>query len=71
VAKATKASATAAAKAKGSAESASSEKSYWLLKAEPETRLENGVDVKFSIDDLASKTEPEPWDGKYRERSHG
>ncbi|KAK7935834.1 hypothetical protein PG985_001329 [Apiospora marii] len=41
----------------------SSEKSYWLLKAEPETRLENGVDVRFSIDDLASRTEPEPWDG--------
>lgn len=38
---------------------------YWLLKAEPETRLENGVDVKFSIDDLASKTEPEPWDGEH------
>ncbi|KAK6855952.1 hypothetical protein PG995_008103 [Apiospora arundinis] len=41
----------------------SNEKSYWLLKAEPETRLENGVDVRFSIDDLASRTEPEPWDG--------
>ncbi|KAK8038239.1 hypothetical protein PG994_015006 [Apiospora phragmitis] len=41
----------------------SREKSYWLLKAEPETRLENGVDVRFSIDDLASRTEPEPWDG--------
>ncbi|KAI0838557.1 DUF55-domain-containing protein [Hypoxylon sp. FL0890] len=41
----------------------SSEKSYWLMKAEPESRLENGVDVKFSIDDLASRTEPEPWDG--------
>ncbi|KAI1479579.1 DUF55-domain-containing protein [Daldinia eschscholtzii] len=41
----------------------SSERSYWLLKAEPESRFENGVDVKFSIDDLASRTEPEPWDG--------
>ncbi|KAK8066281.1 hypothetical protein PG997_013028 [Apiospora hydei] len=41
----------------------SCEKAYWLLKAEPETRLENGVDVRFSIDDLASRTEPEPWDG--------
>ncbi|KAK0672136.1 PUA-like domain-containing protein [Cercophora samala] len=39
------------------------ERNYWLLKAEPETRYENGVDVKFSIDDLADKTEPEPWDG--------
>lgn len=36
---------------------------YWLMKAEPETRIENGVDVKFSIDDLRAKTEPEGWDG--------
>lgn len=36
---------------------------YWLLKAEPESRFEKGVDIKFSIDDLAAKTEPEPWDG--------
>ncbi|KAK3306196.1 PUA-like domain-containing protein, partial [Chaetomium strumarium] len=34
-----------------------------LMKAEPESRIENGVDVKFSIDDLAAKSEPEPWDG--------
>ena len=39
------------------------ERDYWLMKAEPESRFENGVDVKFSIDDLAAKTEPEPWDG--------
>ena len=51
------------AKAAPSAAS-SGEKQYWLLKAEPDSRIENGVDVKFSIDDLASKTEPEPWDGK-------
>lgn len=37
---------------------------YWLMKAEPETRIENGVDVKFSIDDLRAKTEPEGWDGE-------
>ncbi|KAJ4387561.1 hypothetical protein N0V93_008156 [Gnomoniopsis smithogilvyi] len=36
---------------------------YWLMKAEPETRYENGVDVSFSIDDLAARKEPEPWDG--------
>ncbi|KAI1810390.1 PUA-like domain-containing protein [Poronia punctata] len=41
----------------------SSDRWYWLLKAEPESRYENGVNVKFSINDLASKTEPEPWDG--------
>lgn len=38
-------------------------RSYWLMKAEPESRLEKGVDVKFSIDDLADANEPEPWDG--------
>lgn len=36
---------------------------YWLMKAEPETRMENGVDVAFPIDKLAAATEPEPWDG--------
>jgi hypothetical protein len=45
--------------------SSSEAKSYWLLKAEPETRLENGVDVKFSIDDLAARKIPEPWDGEF------
>jgi len=36
---------------------------HWLLKAEPDSRLVNGHDVKFSIDDLAAVTEPEPWSG--------
>jgi len=36
---------------------------YWLLKAEPLPRYENGVNVAFSIDDLAACTEPEPWGG--------
>ncbi|KND90920.1 Thymocyte nuclear protein 1, partial [Tolypocladium ophioglossoides CBS 100239] len=36
---------------------------YWLMKAEPETRFENGIDVRFSIDDLRAKTKPEGWDG--------
>ncbi|KAF4981532.1 hypothetical protein FZEAL_2681 [Fusarium zealandicum] len=36
---------------------------YWLMKAEPESRFENGIDVKFSIDDLRDKDEPEGWDG--------
>ncbi|CAD0093193.1 unnamed protein product [Aureobasidium mustum] len=44
------------------------DRSYWLMKAEPESRIEknaNGddVDVKFTIDDLRSRTEPEPWEG--------
>lgn len=43
----------------------SSTRQYWLMKAEPESRLEKGIDVKFSIDDLAAKTKPEPWDGNY------
>ncbi|MCJ1394379.1 hypothetical protein MMC18_007257 [Xylographa bjoerkii] len=37
--------------------------SFWLMKAEPESRIEKGKDVKFSIDDLAARTEPEAWDG--------
>ena len=36
---------------------------YWLMKAEPESRIEKGKDVKFSIDDLQAATSPEPWDG--------
>ena len=35
------------------------------MKAEPESRLEKGYDVKFSIDDLAARTEPEAWDGEF------
>ena len=37
---------------------------YWLMKAEPESRIEKGKDVKFSIDDLRVAKEPEGWDGK-------
>ncbi|KAL5604702.1 hypothetical protein BROUX41_001947 [Berkeleyomyces rouxiae] len=36
---------------------------YFLMKAEPETRYENGIDVRFSIDDLRARKKPEPWDG--------
>ncbi|KAF2477647.1 DUF55-domain-containing protein [Lindgomyces ingoldianus] len=36
---------------------------FWLLKAEPLPRYENGVNVAFSIDDLRACTEPEPWSG--------
>nr|XP_012595066.1 thymocyte nuclear protein 1 isoform X2 [Microcebus murinus] len=38
--------------------------SYWLMKSEPESRLEKGVDVKFGIEDL--KAQPKQttcWDG--------
>lgn len=34
------------------------------MKAEPETRIERGHDISFSIDDLVDKSKPEPWDGK-------
>lgn len=40
--------------------------SYWLMKAEPESRIEKGRDVKFSIDDLMNAKEPEGWDGEFR-----
>ena len=40
-----------------------------LMKAEPESRLEKGKDVKFSIDDLKAATEPEGWDGKIAPQS--
>ena len=39
--------------------------SYWLMKAEPETRMEKGKDVRFSIDDLKNATKPEAWDGRF------
>lgn len=37
---------------------------YWLMKSEPESRLEKGIDMKFSIEDL--KAQPKQtacWDG--------
>ncbi|XP_027733434.1 thymocyte nuclear protein 1 [Vombatus ursinus] len=37
---------------------------YWLMKSEPESRLEKGIDVKFGIEDL--KAQPKQtacWDG--------
>ncbi|KAJ2800971.1 hypothetical protein H4R20_003860, partial [Coemansia guatemalensis] len=37
---------------------------YWLMKAEPESRIVKGIDVKFSIDDLqAMENSTSPWDG--------
>ncbi|XP_065801532.1 thymocyte nuclear protein 1 isoform X2 [Muntiacus reevesi] len=38
--------------------------SYWLMKSESESRLEKGVDVKFSIEDLqAQPRQTTCWDG--------
>ena len=36
----------------------------WLFKSEPESRFQNGVDMKFSVDDLAAEPEQTAcWDG--------
>ncbi|KAM9220706.1 thymocyte nuclear protein 1 isoform 2-T2 [Dugong dugon] len=38
--------------------------SHWLMKSEPESRLEKGVDVKFGIEDLkAQPNQTACWDG--------
>lgn len=42
--------------------------SYWLMKAEPESRIEKGKDIRFSIDDLKNAPEPEAWDGESKSR---
>ncbi|KAJ1175190.1 hypothetical protein NDU88_000481 [Pleurodeles waltl] len=37
---------------------------YWLMKSEPESRLENGVDMKFGIEDLKGQpNQTACWDG--------
>ena len=37
---------------------------HWLMKSEPESRFENGVDMKFSIDDLIAEPDSTAcWDG--------
>lgn len=47
------------------AETNSGGPAYWLMKAEPESRIEKGKDVKFSIDDLKAASKPEGWDGMH------
>ena len=38
--------------------------SFWLMKSEPETRMQNGQDMKFGIEDLKlMKEQTEHWDG--------
>ena len=49
------------------------EYTHWLVKSEPETRMENGVDMKFGIDDLIACPESTScWDGvrNYSARNH-
>ena len=46
---------------------------HWLMKSEPETRMENGVDMKFGIDDLIECPDSTScWDGvrNYSARNH-
>lgn len=45
-------------------DSASKDHSYFLVKSEPETRMQDGHDMKFSIDDLADEPNSTAcWDG--------
>ena len=53
------------AEAEEEAEANNEGPAYFLMKAEPESRIEKGKDVKFSIDDLKAASEPEGWDGMY------
>lgn len=53
------------AEAEEEAETNNEGPAYFLMKAEPESRIEKGKDVKFSIDDLKAASEPEGWDGMY------
>lgn len=51
-------------KKKKSDQTAKASYSYWLMKSEPESRIENGVDVKFGIEDLkALPIQTGCWDG--------
>ncbi|KAM0273922.1 hypothetical protein ACHAQH_008126 [Verticillium albo-atrum] len=36
---------------------------FWLMKSEPDVRVEDGYEIKFSIDDLGERKAPEGWDG--------
>ncbi|KAM0326330.1 hypothetical protein ACHAQA_006930 [Verticillium albo-atrum] len=36
---------------------------FWLMKSEPDVRVEDGYEIKFSIDDLGARKAPEGWDG--------
>ncbi|KAJ8280637.1 hypothetical protein GJAV_G00057200 [Gymnothorax javanicus] len=43
---------------------AKTQHSFWLMKSEPESRFENGIDVKFGIEDLkALPNQTGCWDG--------
>ena len=51
----------------------SPEFSHWLMKSEPDSRLENGVEMKFGIDDLMAEPDSTAcWDGvrNYKARNN-
>ena len=51
-------------KGQGDAMEALPQKQYWLMKSEPESRMQKGVDVKFSIEDLQNEPDQTTcWDG--------
>nr|XP_032820283.1 thymocyte nuclear protein 1 isoform X3 [Petromyzon marinus] len=61
---ATKKSAAAAKKSSGSTKGPREPYTFWLMKSEPESRFENGVDMKFGIEDLAAlPNRMSCWDG--------
>ncbi|KAM6933211.1 thymocyte nuclear protein 1 isoform 2-T2 [Xenentodon cancila] len=48
----------------GSGSAGSPDYSHWLMKSEPESRFENGIDVKFGVEDLkALPDQTGCWDG--------
>ncbi|XP_038051514.1 thymocyte nuclear protein 1-like isoform X2 [Patiria miniata] len=62
--KKTKSGSKAASSSKSSTDGVSVVYTRWLMKSEPESRIEKGVDVKFGLEDL--KKEPDQtacWDG--------
>ncbi|XP_048471519.1 thymocyte nuclear protein 1 isoform X4 [Rhincodon typus] len=53
-----------AAKSSGEDKGNKEAHSFWLMKSEPESRIENGVDVKFGVEDLkAQQNQTACWDG--------
>lgn len=40
----------------------STDRKYWLMKAEPDSRVVKGKDVKFSVDDFEA-ARATPWEG--------
>ncbi|KAM4742215.1 thymocyte nuclear protein 1 isoform 2-T2 [Anableps anableps] len=59
-----KAAAPVAKTGKGSESAGSPVFTRWLMKSEPESRFENGIDVKFGIEDLkALPDQTSCWDG--------